>query len=344
MAVTRIKLKDFSAFRSAEVDLGPGINVFIGANATGKTHVMKVAYAALKAVAADDAELPLDARLKQKILRVFRPENADLNRLLHHWSRRAEGHVDIEIDGAPRLAFSIKPKGARLIVDALAAGSTPPGSCVFVPSREGLASHPGFIAAYNARELAFDETYFDLALALDAQPLRALAHKPLREAIADLQNILGGFVQLAEGGFSVVLDQKPGVFSIEAHLLSEGMRKIASVARLVSNGSIDRGTTLFWDEPEANLNPTLTVALVDVLVALARGGVQIVLATHDYLLSETIALQTRRGGAAPTRYLAFKRDADATSVVVEGADDLDDLSHNPIREESLRHYDRVRGA
>jgi len=343
MAVTRIELKDFSAFRSADVHLATGINVFIGANATGKTHVMKVAYAAMKALATDDAELPLDARLKQKLLRVFRPENADVKRLLHHWSRRAHGQVGIEIDGAPRIAFSIKPKGSRLTVDHLAAGSSAPRGCAFVPSREGLASHPGFIAAYNARELSFDETYFDLALALDAQPLRAVAHKPLRTAIEALQEVLGGSVRLEDGGFYVILDRRPGSFAIEAHMLSEGMRKIASVARLLSNGAIGKGATLFWDEPEGNLNPTLTVALVDVLVALALAGVQIVLATHDYLLSETIALRAPKGGTAPTRFFAFKRNDDATDVTVEGADELDDLGHNPIREESLRHYDRVRG-
>lgn len=338
-----MKLQDFTAFRSAEIHLATGINVFIGANATGKTHVMKLGYAAMKAMAADAAELPLDATLKQKLVRVFRPEGSNVNRLLHHWSRRAHGRVSIDIDGAPRLAFSIKPKGARLTVDTLAVADEAPRGCVFVPSREGLASHPGFIAAYNARELAFDETYFDLALALDAQPLRAVAHKPLRRAIASLQQVLGGSVILDEGGFFVLLDQQPGSYMIEAQLLSEGMRKVGSVARLLSNGAIAKGTTLFWDEPEANLNPTLTVALVDVLIALASAGVQIVLATHDYLLSETIALRTANARTVPTRFFAFERREGATDVTVEGADDLDGLTHNPIREESLRHYDRVRG-
>lgn len=47
MWIDTIQLKEFSAFADATISLSPGVNVFIGANGTGKSHVMKVAYAAL---------------------------------------------------------------------------------------------------------------------------------------------------------------------------------------------------------------------------------------------------------------------------------------------------------
>lgn len=37
---------------------------------------------------------------------------------------------------------------------------------------EFLSKNEGFIAAYDNRELAYDETYYDLSLALNALPLR----------------------------------------------------------------------------------------------------------------------------------------------------------------------------
>ena len=46
MALTRVELENFTAFRSLKLDLCPGINVLVGANGTGKTHLMKVCYAA----------------------------------------------------------------------------------------------------------------------------------------------------------------------------------------------------------------------------------------------------------------------------------------------------------
>ena len=42
---------------------------------------------------------------------------------------------------------------------------------------------------------------------------------------------------------------------LEAHLVAEGMRKLAMIARLIATGSLIGTGSLFWDEPEANLNP-----------------------------------------------------------------------------------------
>ena len=46
MGLTRVELENFTAFRSLKLDLCPGVNVLVGANGTGKTHLMKVCYAA----------------------------------------------------------------------------------------------------------------------------------------------------------------------------------------------------------------------------------------------------------------------------------------------------------
>ena len=46
MALTKVRLQRFTAFEELEVAFSPGINVFVGENGTGKTHLMKVCYAA----------------------------------------------------------------------------------------------------------------------------------------------------------------------------------------------------------------------------------------------------------------------------------------------------------
>ena len=43
MALTRVEFENFTAFRSLKLDLCPGINVLVGANGTGKTHLMRCA-------------------------------------------------------------------------------------------------------------------------------------------------------------------------------------------------------------------------------------------------------------------------------------------------------------
>ena len=53
MAITRVKLENFTVFESLDLEPSPGINVLVGANGTGKTHLMKVCYAACGAFGDD---------------------------------------------------------------------------------------------------------------------------------------------------------------------------------------------------------------------------------------------------------------------------------------------------
>jgi len=42
----RLHLRNFTVFEDADFEFGPGLNVIVGANGTGKSHVLKVGYAA----------------------------------------------------------------------------------------------------------------------------------------------------------------------------------------------------------------------------------------------------------------------------------------------------------
>ena len=127
-------------------------------------------------------------------------------------------------------------------------------------------------------------------------------------------------------------------------MMSEGLRKIGSILRLLQNGEIGAGGVLLWDEPEANLNPSVAVIVAEMLMKLASAGVQVIVATHDYFVSETLGLRARESNSTSTRFFSFVRSKDRISVGVTYADDIDDLIENAIRGESLAHYDRLRGA
>ena len=49
MAIESIKLENFTVFENIECEFVPGINIFIGENGTGKTHILKALYALCKA-------------------------------------------------------------------------------------------------------------------------------------------------------------------------------------------------------------------------------------------------------------------------------------------------------
>ena len=73
--------------------------------------------------------------------------------------------------------------------------------------------------------------------------------------------------------------------------MQKGVRKLALLWLLIRNGTLQPGSVLFWDEPETNLNPKLFGVVTDVLLELQRAGVQIFLATHDYVILKELDLR-----------------------------------------------------
>ena len=68
MPLMKIKMLNFTVFDKLELELSKGINVFVGVNGTGKTHIMKVLYSACQAV---DTKVSFP----QKIVRCFYPDD-----------------------------------------------------------------------------------------------------------------------------------------------------------------------------------------------------------------------------------------------------------------------------
>jgi AAA15 family ATPase/GTPase len=119
-------------------------------------------------------------------------------------------------------------------------------------------------------------------------------------------------------------------------LLAEGQRKIAMLAFLILNDSLARHGTIYWDEPETNLNPRLMVGLAKVLVQLAASGVQLFIATHSLFLMREIALQLERQGAdekVPAKYFSLIRENGG--VVKEEGEDIDDLTTIPALDAAI---------
>lgn len=324
MTLEVVTFQSFTVFADATLELCPGINVLIGANGTGKSHAMKAMYALI-----GDEKKSLYA---PKLARVFLPENGDVSRLVRRG--QLEARVGWWIEGKGRL-FVIHEQGGMVSVFNERGRWLP--AC-YIPSREVFSMYEGFIAAYQSRELSFDETFFDLCVALNANALRGERAEQVAPLLQQLEAVLWGKVLLEGNRFYV---QPTSGDKVEAHLVAEGMRKIATIARLVANGGIAPGGVLFWDEPETNLNPRLITQVVDVLIELARNGVQIVLATHDYLLSHRLSLLAEydRLPRDTVRFFGLARSEPDGPVSVSRGDTLADLPNNPIVDEFARHYD-----
>lgn len=333
MTISRLELTEFTVFKKARLEFCPGINVLIGENGTGKSHVLKLIYSALRAAREDMDPARGQDRLFAKLQMVFRPEDRELSRLIRRGSAgdcRVHISEDMHAEPASKLVLG---RQSFLGFSALKRRGA-----LFVPPREVLAMYRGFVAAYEGRELDFDETYYDVCKALSAAPLRGPRAKAIEAMLAPLEQIIGGRVVLAGDRFFV----KQADGETEAHLVAEGLRKIAGLAYLVANGALARDGVLFWDEPEASLNPSLVVKVVDFLRTLASSGVQVFLASHDFLLVHRLSQAAEYGvlPAVPVRFFSLYRPQPGAAVDVEQGDVLVDLEHNAILDEFARYYDR----
>ena len=131
---------------------------------------------------------------------------------------------------------------------------------------------------------------------------------------------------------------------MEAHLVAEGLRKLASIMYLILNGELSKNSVLFWDEPESNLNPALIKVVAGFIKLLAEQGVQVFIATHDYLLTHLLSLHAeyrKIEDALEMKFFCLAKNAGG-SVVVEEGETLIQINNNPILEEYAQYYDLER--
>lgn len=345
-----VNLSNFTVFEDVEIGFSPGINVFIGENSTGKTHLAKLGYMLERTsyrFGREDENKKTKASIQKNIVDslegVFRPDS--VGRLVKRPSkqRRArvradfagigqKGGIDFEFNFNTKSEVTLNHSPEQFI------GERP----IYFPTREVLSlAEGGFVGLYDSTEIPFDQTYYDLAVAFDEPPKRGRRPEDDADLFKPLTRAMQGkiikegkrfFFKKFSGG------EKKGN-KVEIPLLAEGYRKVGSLAYLISNGVIAQHNTLFWDEPEANLNPALIRSMAHFLSDLARSGMQIVIATHSYFLMKELELSYKQdSGNLGLRY--FGLSSTDGKVVPTVAGTLSELEKIVSLEEELSQYDR----
>ena len=341
----RLEAENLTVFRMADFRFCSGVNVIIGENGSGKSHLLKTAYALITAGADRNgpsfSERPVKSTLQRtlaiKLFNVVRPES--LGRLVRRRTGRQRCRIALEFaDSALDCAISFAA-GSRSEVNVDACPTAwQEKAPVFLPPHELLTLFPGFVAVYDGHYLEFDEIHRDTCVLL-GQPLPRDSRKELALAqIEPIEREMGGAVELdANGRFYLKV---PGKSRIEMPLVAEGHRKLAMLTRLIATGSFLGNGYLFWDEPEANLNPRLIKSVALAILGLARDGIQVFLATHSlFLLRELeIQSQTDEFASVAQRYFALAIGKDG--VRVEQGDTADELQTLMLLDENLQQSDR----
>jgi len=291
-----LKLRGFSLFARADLDFAPGLNVIVGSNGTGKSHLLKLAYTATRwsqemGLRTDRLGRPDKATLQKelggKLVRVFRPDQ--LGRLTSRGQGRKRAEIDVGFFQQPRAGFKFSfasNSSTDVTLDKMPEQFFS-GGAVFLPTKEMLSMFPGFAALYDNVSIEIDETYADLCRALDHPLLKGRRYEEINQLLKPLEEILGGSIRNENGRFYLV---QKGSGRFEISLVAEGFRKLGTVAYLLANGCLSTQSTLFWDEPETNLNPAYMAKVAEMLVRVAESGTQVFVATHSLFMLRELSM------------------------------------------------------
>lgn len=328
MIIKKIKLENFTVFENNQIEFCPGINVVIGENGTGKTHLMKVLYSACQSV---------DPRVSfsQKLVATMLPDDYKIARLITRKQGNHSAQIRITASEAEKvqeriLTASFHNKTKKW--DATVTGedgweeSFSASSSIFIPAKEILSHSYNLNAASEKNNVRFDDTYLDIinAAKIDISVGRNSDTKDAM--LKEIEKMTHGTVYYDAMREEFYL--KSGNSKQEFNLIAEGIRKMALLWQLVKNGTLEKGSILFWDEPEANINPAYISIIVEMLLVLQRRGVQIFISTHDYMLASYFAV--KKSSEDVILFHSLTQSMNHGEIQHEVAERFADLKANPI--------------
>ena len=334
MPLTRIELNNVTVFNKMTVEFNAGVNVFLGENGVGKTHIMKLLYAACQAKKSE-------VTFPYKTVMVFRPDASNIGRLVN---RDADGEKKASVkvssnDASIAMTFTHKSQKYDAEVSGKAAWEKQMVdlSSVFIPAKEILSNAWNLSNAVRQGNIIFDDTYLDIIAAAEVNVASGKDNSRKKKYLDELKKISKGTVTVQQEHFYL----KPGnQAKLEFNLVAEGLRKIALLWQLIKNGTLEKGAVLFWDEPEANINPKFIPELVKILLMLQEDGVQVFVSTHDYFLAKYF--DVLKNAKDDVHYYSFYKNGDEDGrerVCVEQASSFKLLEHNTIMETFRKLYE-----
>lgn len=368
MKIDKIHIKNFTVFEDIEIKLNEGINVFIGQNGTGKTHLLKLLYGVRpvrKTIFFNHKiAMPL---FRSKVDKLIQNENETVATA---WSNNVDESYEVfssttvyfKDSSLNYLEYSIEESqdvkeyddfeeyykneelnnlagyyddNISFYKESISYNGDIPGidhDYTFIPAKEILSHSKGLLALNNRFDLPFDETYIDIITSAELPEVKNISESSLK-IINVITKIIGGNVVNEDGNFYINKKNKKIEFSLEA----EGLRKFGLLWKLIMNGLIEKNSFLIWDEPEANLNPELLPTLAKILLALEREGVQIFIATHSYNLTKYLELFREKKSSVGFYNLYKVQD----KVNVDSKEYFGNLKNNSIIDSDFDLYEDI---
>ena len=339
-----LDITNFTCFPEAKLEFSPGLNVIVGENGTGKSHLLKLGYAVLRSLRNMEKAPAKEAYgrdLASHLVALFKPDS--LGRLASRVQGQSRCEISATAKDVANITFKFSTQSSDIAnIDKFDFKKPLPAKPLFIPPKEVLSVFKGFALAIENKDFDFDETYLDICKNLSGVPLKGKTLADIAKHLNPLKEIMGGDMRLENNKYYFYSSKGKGSF--EAHLMAEGSRKLGMLAYLLKTGELTNSSSLFWDEPEANLNPKLLVNLAQILVDLSS-IMQITIATHSLFLLREFDILLRKKISMPNKAIftgLHIRDGGPVSCVQ--SKDIREIGNIAALDASLEQTDRFMAA
>ena len=333
----KVALENFGPIPILKWDGLANINLVIGANATGKTFLLKLMYAVHKSLeefGRGNDQRGLDEILSSRLFWTF--QESKIGNLVQRGKPSIKADLAFTDQGHLRFEFGKDvQKKIPIINNSIVASSRPfQNHAIFLPAKEVLSLQHVILKSRDQDSVfGFDDTYVDLARVLTQPPTRGRNLDEFASARKRLAKELHGKLKFDD-------QQKLWRFQnnqnqlFEIGATAEGIKKLAILDVLLGNRYLDKNSVVFIDEPETALHPSAIIHFLETISELSKLGMQFCLATHSYFVIKKLFLIAQQQKCSiPT--LIFGPESGITQ-----ADLRDDMPENSIIDESVRLYEQ----
>lgn len=332
--ITKVGLLNYGVFDEFSCESFSDINVLIGENGTGKTILLKALYSAIRTL--EEFQREDDIQSVNEVLSSKLRGTFQVDKLSDLVNKSSTDNLSLKLHSDSNgLTYSFSKSARSKVGTAEIQGTGKEGNSIYLPAKEIFSL---FSVIFKSREVdkvfGFDDTYYDLAKALRISPTRGRNYIAFANSRKLVGNIIDGKMEYDEqDGRWIYKNKKNQKFAIRT--VSEGVKKVAILDRLLSNGYINKDSVIFIDEIESALHPVAICDFLDMIDMISRDmGIQFFISTHSYFVIKKLYLIAMKNSNRVTCISLRKDNAPKVYDLHEG------MPENSIIDMSIQLYEQ----